>query len=595
MRHVWKFVSAAILATVICSSSAQAQEWNEVRSQNLRMLTNGSTKQASAALWKLEQARVVFGHLLNRSKLNRNRPLVLVGLQSASEVRALTNAELVPGGFALSAKFRNYLVGDLSAPDWSGLYRAYALLLLDANYPRTQPWFDEGLAEYIAGLNIESKQITEVAPSQLGNELKSEPLMPLQVLLGPDASSQPHFEATAYVLVRWLIENGQFENAGPYFNQVMNQSVPPANAFQQAFSIAPTAMDEALAKYKASLGPKLVAQPMELDTLSFVPTKVVPDEAKAMLAEVKLEQPATEAQAFATLQQMQQQNPDNVEVHRGLGLAYLRRGDLQNFADHIRRAIEIRDDSGLMHYLIAVWRNRGSSEGIQVDSEGPTIVMQCEKAIDLDPELAPAYQLLAEGLVATRHPDKALQTIRKGMALAPRDEHLMLTFASTEIANSSFDQARGLLKFLQTSDDRSVATRAKEMLASATRKKKSEQELAEQAQRYTDPTDPRWKPKEDSATAEKPETEGTAEAKPDTRKTEYLKGTLVGVQCPDERSAQLTVVANRKTWKFNVPDRSKVLLIGQDKFECSWKNVQVSVNYKASGAGTGDLVSLEVD
>ena len=107
MRRVCNFIFAAVLITVICSACAWAQEWNEVRSQNLRMLTNGSTKQASAELWKLEQARVVFGHLLNRGKLNRNRPLMLLGLQSAAEVRALTNAELVPGGFALSAKYRN--------------------------------------------------------------------------------------------------------------------------------------------------------------------------------------------------------------------------------------------------------------------------------------------------------------------------------------------------------------------------------------------------------------------------------------------------------------------------------------------------------
>jgi hypothetical protein len=221
--------------------------------------------------------------------------------------------------------------------------------------------------------------------------------------------------------------------------------------------------------------------------------------------------------------------------------------------------------------------------------------MQCQKALDLDPELAMAYQLLSEGQMATRHPELGLTTIRKGMSLAPRDERLMLTFASAQIANSKYDEVRGLLKFLASSENKSVASRATEMQASASRLRKSEAHWAEQGMKYSDPTDPKWKPKQEEASATKTEEKPAEEAKPDTRKTEYLKGTLVGVMCPDTRSATLTVVANRKTWKFAVPDRSTALLIGAEKFDCEWKNVHVSVNYRASGATQGDLVSLEVE
>ena len=591
MRRLLIIVPAILLFSTILS----AQEWNDVRSPNLHILTNGSTKQATNALWKLEQLRVVFGHQLNRGKLNKNRPLLILGLESPAEVRELAgDAKPVPGGFAYSADDRNYLVIDLSATDWSGIYRAYALLLLDANYPRTQSWFDEGLAQYIGGLDIESKQISEGIPSRIANEVKTGELLPVEKLIGPNAQA-PQFAATSYVFVRWLIENGEFENAGPYFNQVMNRSVTPENAFQQVFSVTPAEMDAVLAKYRTTLGSKAVAPTAEVDTLSFVPTKVADGEVKAIKEQVKLEQPSLQAAAFDALLKMQAQNADNVEVHRGLGIAYLRRGDMQNFADHIRRAIEIRDDSGMMHYFVAVWRNRGSREAVQVDSEGPTIMMQCEKALDLDPELAMAYQLLSEGQMATRHPEKALTTIRKGMLLAPRDERLMLTFASAQIANSKYDEVRGLLKFLETSENKSVSSRATEMMASANRLRKSEAHWTEQGMKYSDPTNPKWKPKEEEATAPKTEEKPAEVTKPDTRKTEYLKGTLVSVMCPDTRSAMLTVVANRKTWKFAVPDRSTALLIGADKFDCDWKNVRVSVNYRASGAAQGDLVSLEVD
>jgi len=55
------------------------------------------------------------------------------------------------------------------------------------------------------------------------------------------------------------------------------------------------------------------------------------------------------------------------------------------------------------------------------------------------------------------------------------------------------------------------------------------------------------------------------------------------------------VSSAKKTWTFNVADRSKALLIGADNFECGWKDVPVSINFKSNGGQQGDVVSLEVD
>jgi len=162
-----------------------------------------------------------------------------------------------------------------------------------------------------------------------------------------------------------------------------------------------------------------------------------------------------------------------------------------------------------------------------------------------------------------------------------------------EIANSQFGDAKGLLNFLKTSDDKEVAQRATTLLANADKERKTEKKFANEG--YTDPTADKWKaPTETEAkTGAAEETPGAAD-KPDSRKVEYLKGTLVNVQCAD-KSATLRVNSGKKTWMFNIPDRSKALLIGADNFECGWHNVPVSVNFKASGNASGDIVSLEVD
>jgi Tfp pilus assembly protein PilF len=577
----------------VLSIQSSAQDWVEVRSPNLRMITDGDTKLAATALWHLEQVRTEFGLVLSRKKINRNRPLVVLGFRTQSEFQTYAGGKpTLPGGFAVSGPDSNYLVMDLSATDWSGIYRAYGLLLLNANYPKTQPWFDEGLVQILAGLNVTEKQGELRPPAEVARVLQGGTLVPVAQLISPGVQQSPEFRATSWLLFRWLQESNLLEASAQYFGQVMVQRVPPEQAFAQSFSVSPADLDVALAKFRTTgAGAKRIEVPAPLDKLTFVPTKLPEAEARAYLAQFRLEIPGERAQALKDLQALLANNHDSVEVNRGLALAYLREGDLKSSADFTRRAIEIKDDSGKMHYLLALYYNQGSNGPIQVDSAVPSILLQTDKAVTLDPEFADAFSLMAQAQLAMNRADLAAKNVNRAMALRPRDENLLLTFASVQIANNKFAEAKSLLSFLRGSDDKSVAQRATEMLATADTARKTERKWADKA--YVDPTADKWKPTK--PVSDQPET--TAEAKPDqpdTRKIEYLKGILTNVQCTDKR-ATLKVSSAKKTWTFNLADRTKAVLIGADNFECAWKDVPVSVNFKSSGAQQGDIVSLEVD
>ncbi len=84
-------------------------------------------------------------------------------------------------------------------------------------------------------------------------------------------------------------------------------------------------------------------------------------------------------------------------------------------------------------------------------------------------------------------------------------------------------------------------------------------------------------------------------AAPDKRPVLFLKGTLVSTSCAPSGNATLTVYAGKKKIQLTTPDYKKLVLIGADQFSCDWKDRSVSVNYRASSATTGDLVSLEVE
>lgn len=580
---------------LVISLRSNAQEWVEVRSQNLRIVADSDAKLASTALWHLEQVRTEFGLILNRKKVSRNRPLLVLGFRNAAEFQSYAGGRpTVAGGFAVSGPDSNYLVMDLSATDWSGIYRAYSLLLLNANYPKTQPWFDEGISQLLAGMNVTEKQGEFRAPADVARVLQGGSLVPVAQLIAPGAQQSPEFRATSWLMFRWLQESNLLEASAQYFGQVMVQHVPPEQAFQQSFAISPAELDAALAKFRATaVTPKVLAVPAPLDKLTFVPNKLTETEAKAYLAQFRLEVPSERAAALKQLQDLLTSNHDSVEVNRGLALAYLREGDLKSSADYTRRAIELRDDSAKMHYLLALYYNQGSNGPIQVDSAVPSILLQTDKAITIDPEYADAYTLMAQAQLAMNRADLAAKNVNKAMALRPRDESLLLTFASVQIANSKFSEAKSLLNFLKGSEDKGVAQRATEMLATADTERKTEHKWANKG--YVDPTADKWKAP--AQVASDKATETAAEAKPeqpDNRKIEYLKGVLLSVQCNDNR-ATLKVSSAKKTWTFNVNDRAKAVLIGADNFQCGWKDVPVSINFKSSGGQQGDVVSLEVD
>src|SRR5512143_1227238 len=97
------------------SLAGWAQQWVSVHSPNLRIITDTDTKPAQTALWRLEQVRTQFGLLMNRKKVNRNRPLLIIGVRDAAELDAFAGGKpTLPGGFALSTPDRDYLFMDLS-------------------------------------------------------------------------------------------------------------------------------------------------------------------------------------------------------------------------------------------------------------------------------------------------------------------------------------------------------------------------------------------------------------------------------------------------------------------------------------------------
>jgi hypothetical protein len=74
----------------------------------------------------------------------------------------------------------------------------------------------------------------------------------------------------------------------------------------------------------------------------------------------------------------------------------------------------------------------------------------------------------------------------------------------------------------------------------------------------------------------------------------FLRGTLVSVDCSSPPVATLTVISGGKNWKLQVRDSKHVLVIGADSFSCSWRRQNVALNYWETGEAAGNVISIEV-
>src|SRR5262249_41723644 len=140
---------------------ASDPQWVEVRSPHFSVFTDAGEKRGRDAAVKFEQMRAVFGTLFTKAKVNLPVPLQIIALRNTKELRQF--APLWHGkptevaGLFQAGTDRSFIMLDMSVDDpWTVVFHEYAHQLLNGNITgQTQPWFDEGFAEYFSTIEVE--------------------------------------------------------------------------------------------------------------------------------------------------------------------------------------------------------------------------------------------------------------------------------------------------------------------------------------------------------------------------------------------------------------------------------------------------------
>jgi Flp pilus assembly protein TadD len=331
--------------------------------------------------------------------------------------------------------------------------------------------------------------------------------------------------------------------------------------------------------------------PAGIDSAGYTAKPLTVADAKAVLADTHLHSPDYQEKAVGEFEDVLKLQPDNAAALRGLGYAYLMKRDFHRAGEYFNQAAEHDSNDPRVLYYSGMLAEMEEGQGLASDSTRlPLIQKQLEKSVALDPEFADAYSLLAFTYMSQSNYEQALKTMRKAVALNPRNEEYSFNLAQIYLANRTVDPALAILERLKNSNNPEVASKASQSLAQAQEFKQAMQAGAEPA----------------SVSPHQPAAEGIAagvhpaiiEPEPTAPKAlspvRFLKGKVTVVDCSSPPVAVLTVVSGTKTWRLQVRDSAHVVVIGADNLSCAWKNQNVAVNFRATGEANGDVVSVEV-
>ena len=594
-----------LLAVIVCNSSAVfagEPQWIEVRSPNFSVITDAGEKRGREVALHFEQMRAVFGTLMTKAKVNLPVPLQIVAFRNTKEMRQV--APLWNGkptqvaGLFQSGEDRSFIMLDMSVENpYPVVFHEYAHQLMNGNLrAETDPWFEEGFAEYFSSIEVDGKQ------AQVGRVPQDEYLILKQVgmiriadLFKVRQNSQTYnesgdhrttFYAESGMLMHYIYDHQLLLKVADYFDLKVNKHLSVEDAIHQAFGMDAAQFDKALRNYVSDGRYRYypIPAPASIAPNNYAARPLSVTDGGAVLADIHLHSRDYHEQAVREFEEILKSDPNNAAACRGLGYAHLQRQEFHEAAEYFKRASQMDSKDPRVHYYSALLMAREA--GFTSSADLQAITRELESSILLDPEFADSYALLAFAQSTSGDSAKALITLQKAIAISPRNQQYRFTLANLYLTNKQPDQAIAVLEALRHTDDPLLAARVDGMLTQVRQFKEAMQMQAqgntalesEAAQRAVHAASV-------SAPTVLPASSGPAK---------FLKGMLIQADCSTSPSAVLTVVSGTKTWKIKIVDRNHLVLIGADEFSCSWNKQKVAVNYRETATGEGSAISLEI-
>jgi tetratricopeptide (TPR) repeat protein len=634
---------------LVCSNASAATEpspWLEIHSTHFTVITDAGVKKGQEVALRFEQMRASFATVLTRDRLNQSIPLTIFAFDNDKwyyQLAPLHNGQPIEvPGFLLAGEDQDFIALNLGEQDsWRAVSRDFALMLLNYNYPPAQEWFDAGLTEYFSSIRLDNKQ-GEIGGDPGGTQksfaelLKAQDWIPLPdlfstkhvVTVGNQAGSQDPrsalYIAESWIVMRYLLHEKKLPETGAYFGLVLNQHLPVEDAIKQAFGVSSAQLEQAVKDYfHSSPQAEHFTAPVGPEDSAITSKPMLESDARALYAGVQVRIPERRETGLKTLNQLsttlteadkkeeakaahkrigedQEQLPSGAQgnqiAHRMLAWDHIQRGEFEQAFNELNDAASLNQHDEWVRYYASVAKYR-MAQAKKTEMMGlANMMIDLKGVLEWNSEMASAYDLLAVARNAGGTTTAALDAQRAAIRLSPRDERYSFHLAQIYVTSKKWEAADALLERLKSSGDPQIAAAAGDLQTQAGTQRKygiagnTAPASQPKFEAQKSPFDVLEEEAAKRAAADKSPSGTTA----DKRVTKFVKGRLVAVDCSKAPSAVLTVSSDGGTLKLRAADYKSLLLIGADDFSCTWRDRQVTVNYKPVGGNDGDLVSLEM-
>ncbi len=489
------------------SSVFAKDEWLRVRSKNFNLIGNASEKDIKKAATKLEQFRETFRQVFKTTNLTSSIPTNVIVFKSNSYYktfkpkRADGKIDNFVAGFFQPGEDVNYITLSMDGDEadvFGTVFHEYVHFILNTNFTSSDipPWFNEGLAEYYQTFQIVDDQKVKLGLPQSEHLafLQSNELIPLKTLFGISSygllQMEPRtrnlFYAESWALIHYLIQSGKTDGLGKFLSS-LGKGADAEIAFRNAFQTDYAEMEKELRKYvrKATYqyNQLTFSQKLIFET-NMVVTPMGEGETNAYLGDL-LYHTDRAADAEPYLLKALAVLPDSATANMAMGMVRFQENKFDEARAYLEKVVsqESKNHYAYYRYAYVLARSKaeeGGSEAITAES-ALKIATLLKKAIDLDPNFLPSYDLLAfSSLVSGKGVEDAAATVLKALKYKPDDTSMSLRLSELYVRMNKIEEAGVIAgKVMLTADDPQLKARAESIMRYVDQRKDLDKQRSE--------------------------------------------------------------------------------------------------------------------
>jgi tetratricopeptide (TPR) repeat protein len=471
-------------------ASDRNQNWIEIRSPHFIVLSNAGEKEGRHAAAQFENIRALFHAVFPKARVDPGKPTIIFALRNEDSLKLFLpsygtnpNATKLAGLFLASPDMNFALVRtDAStslANEYHTLYHEYTHSILRLNFRGLPLWLDEGLAEFYGSTQFDSHTASFGMPdASLIRLLQRENLIPVATLVSADSSSPLYnarehsgiFYAESWAIVHYFTLSADVKKEAllDKFLATLQSTDDPIEAARQSFGDLKKLSDK-LETYARQPTFYYARFPVEsgLSEKDFSARALPPAEALTQEANFLLRN-GSQSEALARLHEAAEADHEIPALHEALGYYHYLRSDNENAEKEFDEALAQDPKNAASYYYKAEILYR--KNGYKKDTT-PVIRADLEKAIEFDPDFAPAHAFLSIAYIESDETKpKSIAEAKRAIELEPGNLAYYIDLGRAALANGKIADAQTIAdraqKAASTARDRSIAASYAKRVAS---------------------------------------------------------------------------------------------------------------------------------